>query len=207
MQTESVIPSVLKEKPPCLPQSLKMNWRISAPTAVCCCSPKSARRGHHVTREYSIDPFQLARVRDVMDQDVPSVPSAMKLSELSDRVACGDSDLSRRQGTLIVDDQNRLVGIITRGDIVRALRQKQKEEMTVVEAGSTNLVVAFPDEPLYAALTKMLDRDVGRLPVVERPEPKPRVGYLGRAAILSARMKTHEEENLRQRGSASRGKI
>jgi hypothetical protein len=29
------------------------------------------------------------------------------------------------------------------------------------------------------------------------------VGYLGRGAILSARMKTHEEENIRQRGSSS----
>ena len=89
---------------------------------------KLARRGHHVTREYSIDPFELARVRDVMDQDAPSVSVTMKLSELSDRIARGDADLSRRQGTLILDDQNRLVGIITRGDIVRALRQKQTED-------------------------------------------------------------------------------
>ena len=29
---------------------------------------KLARRGHHITREYSIDPFEFARVRDVMDQ-------------------------------------------------------------------------------------------------------------------------------------------
>jgi CBS domain-containing protein len=164
---------------------------------------KLARRGHHITREYSIDPFELARVRDVMDRDVPGVPATMKLSELSDRIARGDSELGRRQGTLIMDDQNRLAGIITRGDIVRALRQKQNEEMTVVEAGSTGLVVAHPDEPLYAALTKMLERDVGRLPVVERNNPGRVVGYLGRAAILSARMKTHEEENVRQRGPAS----
>jgi H+/Cl- antiporter ClcA/predicted transcriptional regulator len=164
---------------------------------------KLARRGHHITREYSIDPFELARVRDVMDQDVPSVSATMKLSEVSDLIAGGDSDLSRRQGTLIVDGHNRLVGIITRGDIVRALRQKQKEEMTVAEAGSTDLVVAYPDEPLYVALTKMLDRDVGRLPVVERHNPRRVVGYLGRAAILSARMKIHEEETVRQRGSSS----
>jgi CBS domain-containing protein len=138
-----------------------------------------------------------------MDQDVPRVPATMKLVELSDLLAGGDSDLCRRQGTLIMDDQNRLVGIITRGDIFRAVRQKQREEMTVAEAGSTELVVAFPDEPLYAALTKMLDRDVGRLPVVERHNPSHVVGYLGRAAILSARLKTHEEETIRQRGPSS----
>jgi CBS domain-containing protein len=161
---------------------------------------KLARRGYHITREYSIDPFELARVREVMDKNVPTVPAAMKLSELSDRIAQGDPDLSRRQGTLIVDEQNQLVGIITRGDIVRALRQNQADGMTVADAGSTELAVAFPDESLHAALTKMLNRDIGRLPVVERDNPTRVVGYLGRAALLSARMRLHEEENLRQRG-------
>lgn len=161
---------------------------------------KLARRGHHITREYSIDPFELARVRDVMDKDVQTVSASMKLTEFSDRIARGDPELNRRQGTLLVDDQSRLVGIITRGDIVRALRKDQTGEMTLAGAGSTNLTVTFPDEPLHAALTKMLNRDVGRLPVVERANQTQVVGYLGRAAILSARMKLHEEENVLQRG-------
>ena len=164
---------------------------------------KLARRGHHVTREYSIDPFEFARVREVMDKEVPTIPATMKLSDLSDRIAAGDPSLSRRQGTLIVDEQNRLVGLITRGDIVRALRLSQSEKMTVAEAGSTDLTVAFPDEPLHAALSKMLNRDVGRLPVVERNNRTKLVGYLGRAAILSARMKLHDEENVRQKGWTS----
>jgi CIC family chloride channel protein len=104
---------------------------------------------------------------------------------------------------LIVDRRNELAGIITRGDIVRALRKHPSTEMTVAEAGSTELTVAFADEPLHAALTKMLNRNVGRLPVVERQNQKKIVGYLGRAAILSARMKIHEEENLRQKGWVS----
>jgi len=163
---------------------------------------KLARRGHHITREYSIDTFELARVQDVMDEEVPNIPADMKLTELSDRIARGDSDLSKRQGTLIVDEQQRLVGIITRGDIVRALRQDPNDNLSVAEAGSRNLVTAFPDEPLHAALTKMLKNNIGRLPVVSRKDPTQVVGYLGRAAILSARMKLHEEENIRQRGWA-----
>ncbi|MGO9203499.1 MAG: CBS domain-containing protein [Limisphaerales bacterium] len=74
--------------------------------------------GDHFTREYNFDPFELARAREVTDRNVPMVPAAMKLSEISDHIAQGDADLSRRQGTLIVDEQNQLVGIITRGDIV-----------------------------------------------------------------------------------------
>lgn len=160
---------------------------------------KLARRGHHITREYSIDPFELARVNEVMEKNFPCVCGTMKLSELSDLVADENSPLSKRQGTLIMDDQNHLIGIITRGDIVRALRQDQTGT-TVAEAGSKDLVVTFPDEPLQNALATMLTHDVGRLPVVTRDNPKNVVGYLGRAAILSARMKLHEEETILQRG-------
>ena len=137
---------------------------------------KLARRGHHITREYSIDPFELARVRDVMDKDVPSVPATMKLSELSDRIALGDSDLSRRQGTLIVDDQDRLVGIITRGDIVRALRQKQNSEMTVAEAGSINLGGRISRRTAVRGAHKNAGARRGQVASGGAPQPWPRGG-------------------------------
>jgi CBS domain-containing protein len=159
---------------------------------------KLARRGHHITREYSIDPFELTRVRDVMSKELPTIPATMKLSAFLDRFANFETNLRNRQGTLIVDESNQLVGIITRGDIVRALGQDHPEELTVLDAGSTDLTVAFADESLHIALTKMLEKDVGRLPVVERKNETTLVGYLGRAAILSARRKVHEEENLQQ---------
>jgi CBS domain-containing protein len=161
---------------------------------------KLDRRGHHVIREYSIDPFELARVREVMDTAIPSVRPELPLSELAERLAQGDPELNRRQGTFLIDEQNRLAGIITRGDIFRALQREDADELTVAEAGSANLIVTFPNEPLHAALTKMLKHNVGRLPVVEPHAPDRAVGYLGRASILSARMRLHEEEHVRQRG-------
>jgi CBS domain-containing protein len=161
---------------------------------------KLARRGHHITREYSIDPFEFARVQDVMDRDVPSVADRMTLEEYADRIAGGDSALGRRQATLLLDKRGRLSGIITRGDVVRALRTEGAEGMTVADAGSKDLVVTYPDEPLHAALTKMLNRDIGRLPVVDHADSTRVVGYLGRAAILSARLRQHHEENVRQKG-------
>lgn len=160
---------------------------------------KLARRGQHITREYSIDPFELARVRDVMDPDPFAIPTTMKVAQLSTRLADGDAALNRRQGILLVDAQQRLAGIITRGDIIRALGKNAAPDTTVAEAGSTELVVAHPDEPLQVALGKMLQENIGRLPVVDRQNPTQIVGYLGRAAILSARMKWHDEEHLREK--------
>jgi len=161
---------------------------------------KLARRGQHITREYSVDLFELMRVADVMDDEAPTVSQSTRISELSDIIAKGDSLIASRQGTIIVDEEERLAGIITRGDLLQALRQDQSGNTTVLEAGTSNPQVTYPEEPLHAAITKMLKANVGRLPVVEPDNPQRVVGYLGRAAILSARMRVHEEEHVRQKG-------
>lgn len=157
-----------------------------------------ARKGHHITREYSIDQFEISRVRDVMDRDIPCVPASMKLAELARLINDKDNVLSHRQGTLIVDEKNRLTGIITRGDMVRTLSREDAESLTVADAGTTDLIVAYPDELLVDTLNKMLDRDIGRLPVVSPEDTTHVVGYIGRSAILSARKRFLDEEHQRE---------
>ncbi len=160
---------------------------------------KVARRGFHVTREYSVDPLAVLRVGEVMDRNPPTVPAQMKVSELSDLIANGDPALSHRQGTLIVDENGTLAGIITRGDLVRAL-EKSPVGSTVAEAGTQDLIVAFPDEILHDAVTRMVRHDIGRLPIVRRDNPRMIVGYLGRAGVMTARLRRHEEEHHREAG-------
>ncbi len=161
---------------------------------------KVARRGFHVTREYSVDPLTALRVEEVMDKNVPTVLAAMKVSELSDRIAQRDPQLTRRQGIPIVNEEKKLVGIITRGDVLHALEEGVNANTTVLDAGSSNLVVTYPDEILHEAVTKMLRNNIGRLPVVDRQAPQRLVGYLGRAAVMAARLKQHEEEFVREQG-------
>jgi H+/Cl- antiporter ClcA/CBS domain-containing protein len=159
---------------------------------------KLARRGYHITREYSIDLFELMRVGEVMDSSPPTVSASMDVQEFSALIG-RHGPATRRQGTLLVDEEGLLVGIITRGDVVRALQQHAKEPVTVLEAGRSNPVVAFPDEPLREAVNRMLKHDVGRLPVVDRDDPRHIVGYLGRADVLAARLRQMEEEQVRER--------
>jgi predicted transcriptional regulator len=115
-------------------------------------------------------------------------------------ISKGDSPLARRQATLITDDQGHLAGLITRGDMVRSLLDGTAGTKPVNEAGRKRVEVAYPDETLQAAVSKMLKHDVGRLPVVERSGAGKIVGYLGRAEILEARTRLHEEEELREKG-------
>ncbi len=161
---------------------------------------KVARRGYHITREYSVDPLAVLRVGEVMDTEPPSVPASMKVGELSDRIAHRDPRLSRRQGLAVVDDEGKLAGIITRGDVLRAIEQGADGNTTVLDAGTRRLVVAYPDELLGEAVTKMLRHDIGRLPVVTREDPRRLVGYLGRASVMAARLRRLEEEQVREQG-------
>jgi len=161
---------------------------------------KLARRGQHVAREYSVDLFELVRVADAMDPDPPIVESSVAVGALSDWIARADSPLSKRQATIIVDHTGRLAGVITRGDIMRALHEGDAAGRTVLEAASTDVEVTYPDETLQAAIGRMLKRDVGRLPVVEREGSGKVVGYLGRTDILAARKRVHDDEELRETG-------
>ena len=96
-------------------------------------------------------------------------------------------------------EHGNLTGIITRGDVVRSFERSRDHTLTVGEAGSTNLIVAYPDETLHDAMARMLRHDIGRMPVVERTNEKKAVGYLGRASILAARQRYHTEEEFRSR--------
>jgi CIC family chloride channel protein len=99
-----------------------------------------------------------------------------------------------------VDAGGRLTGIITRGDMVVALQHDSIGKISALDAGSTELMVAYPDDTLHDAIGKMLRQNVGRLPVVERDNSTRIVGYLGRTDILAARLRRHEEEERREKG-------
>lgn len=161
---------------------------------------KLSRRGQHIAREYSVDMFEMLRVDDAMDRRVPTVLRTMTLGALADDIAKNDAAVCRRQATVIVDADNHLAGIITRGDVVRALAAPGGRDATVLEAGEPEVVVTYRDETLYNAVALLLRHDIGRLVVVARDNPRRVVGYLGRRDILAVRERHHREEELRERG-------
>jgi H+/Cl- antiporter ClcA len=161
---------------------------------------KLARRGLHIHQDYETDVLHQAKVQETMDKNFPTLPASMTVSELSDRIARRDPDVSRHQGMFIVDADGKLAGVITRGDVLRALDQDPSGAMTALDAGTRDLTVAYPDETLHEASAKMLHRNVGRLPVVDRGDTTRIVGYLGRPGIMAARLRRLEDEHVREPG-------
>jgi len=161
---------------------------------------KLARRGLLVPQEYEVDPFQRRTVGQTMSAAPAVVPADLAAAELAARIARRDPAVTQHQALLLVDGHGDLAGIVTRGDLVRALERDPTGHLTVLEAGTRDPVVAFPDETLHEAIVRMLEQDVGRLPVVSREQPRQIVGYLGRAAILDVRRQVLAEEHEREPG-------
>jgi CBS domain-containing protein len=157
---------------------------------------KVARRGKHIAREYAVDPLLLIRVGEVMDRDVQTVPASMSLLDLAERMQKNDPLIARRSAFVLVDAKQHPVGIVTRGDVLRALEAAPVPEIPVVDAGNDDLIVAHPDETLHEAVTRMVRHGVGRLAVVSRDKPGALLGYLGRAEVLQARLRAIDEEKL-----------
>jgi len=161
---------------------------------------KLARRGLRVHQDYEADALTQVTVGETMERDPPVIAADTKVGVVAERIARHDPAVVRRQALLILDDADKLVGIITRGDVLRALDKDSSGAMTVQEAGSTHLVVTFADELVSEAAAKLLRFDIGRLPVVDRADERRLVGYLGRAAILAARLRRFQDEHVRERG-------
>jgi H+/Cl- antiporter ClcA len=161
---------------------------------------KLTRRGLRIHTDFEPDVLRRLAVAETMSREIITVPSTMTVSELASRIAAHDPVLTKRQALPIVDDKQELVGIITRGDLLRALERDIEGKQTVVEAGSSPVVTACADESLYDAVGRMLRKNIGRLPVVDRITPNCLVGYLGRSEILAARTRMLEEEHVREEG-------
>jgi CBS domain-containing protein len=159
---------------------------------------KLARRGLRIPVGYEADVLQQVTVDEVMDRQPVILPFDMLVRELADGIARGEARFSGRQAFLVVDGQGRLLGIVTRGDVLRTL--EENPEKTVLEAGNDELVVTYPDESLHDAVAKMVRNDIGRLPVVSREDPSHPVGYLGRRSVFQARLRRLDDEHKVQPG-------
>lgn len=143
------------------------------------------RSGVLVHHEYEADVLAMVPVGTVMTQNPVAIPHTMLVREVLDRIDQGDPELTRHQALLLLNENQQLCGIVTRGDLIRAVDYGQ-DEQTVLEVGTAELVIAYPDESVRTALDRMVMAGIGRMPVVDRQEPTRLLGYLSRANVIAA---------------------
>ena len=134
------------------------------------------RRGVTLARPEDVDVLQMVRVREVM-----TPASAANMTVRGDASA---ETLRRRfndrglHGIVVVDGEDRLIGVLARSDLERA-------GTNVAELATRRPATAVPDEPVFRAVQRMANLDVGRLPVVD-PRNGRVVGVFRRADIVRA---------------------
>lgn len=157
------------------------------------------QRGFRVPMSFDADVFSRFEVAQVMEPVPHLISPEMTIGELADRIGAHDPRYCQHTALLVANDEQQLLGIITRSDLMASL--KGELTTTPVAAVMTKEVVcAFPAESLHLAIERMNQHDVGRLPVIEGDGSRKLTGYLGRAAILSVRKQHWIEQNRMERG-------
>jgi CBS domain-containing protein len=155
---------------------------------------KIARRGLHLTREYSVDPFQMMRVRDVMVENVETLPAGMSLDAA---VAFFTDPEARHKSYPVVDAAGRVVGLAPRAEVVRWLTEGTHGEVTLGEVISdASMLTARPDEAVGALVEQMVERDIGRVPIVG--DDGRLVGLVTRKDLLRVHARQRAQEADRQ---------
>jgi CIC family chloride channel protein len=91
----------------------------------------------------------------------------------------------RGAALLVVDDQGRLVAIVTRADLRERKDREHGRRLTVGDVAVRNLATIRPDDSLYVAVRRMSRLGLRQLPVVEADLPSPPVGLLRRSDVLA----------------------
>jgi CBS domain-containing protein len=154
---------------------------------------KLERRGGHVTREYSIDPFELTPVREIMVREVDTLAVDMPVPD-----AIRELEKGRHRIYPVVDKAGRPVGLVSRADALVWRAEGGHAGETVGERVSdASLPIVHPDERVIAAIELMLATDQGRLPVTD-PGSGVLVGLVSRRDLLAVRAKVAETEQVRE---------
>jgi CIC family chloride channel protein len=90
-----------------------------------------------------------------------------------------------QRGAIVVDADGRLTGVVTMGDLERAL-VSERENATVADISSSEVVTAYSDDTLDEVVKQAGMLELGYIPVVTREEPKIPIGILMRSDIIRA---------------------
>jgi CIC family chloride channel protein len=143
---------------------------------------KLTRRGIRLEQGRDIDVMQGVTVGEAMSTEVDVVPSDMSLGDLADEFI-----RTHHHGFPVVDGMGDIVGVVSIRDLEQAVSLGGTEGKVVADIATMHdLLIAYPDEPMWKALRRMAPRDVSRLPVVANEKSRRLVGVLRRRDIVRA---------------------
>ena len=155
---------------------------------------KIARRGHHVSREYRVDPFDLLRVSQVMTTPVQTLPADWTVAQA---IAHFTTAQPVHTSYPVVDAQGAVVGEVTRADSLAWALDEDQSARTLGEAlQGRELIFGHPEELASQLADRMALSGAGRVPILDRANGR-LVGIVGRKDLFRSRARRLREESQR----------
>jgi chloride channel protein, CIC family len=144
---------------------------------------KLTRRGIRLQSGRDVDVMETVKVNEVMVIKPVTVPVDLPVSELA-----GEFLRTGRHGFPVINKDGSLFGVVSLEDYRRATNggPELAESLLVKDIATRDVVSVYPDETVGIALGRMAPRDISRLPVVARDDPRQLVGVVRRNDIVRA---------------------
>ena len=157
---------------------------------------KVARRGHHVMREYVVDPFETMRVSEIMAAPADRLAAETSIGEAIAFFTASDAP-RRHKSYPVVEADGRVVGMVARADALRWTMAGWPAGQSLREvAPARDLVVGYEDELVGQLADRMAAADVGRVPILRRSDDG-LVGLVARRDLLRVRASVVRQERER----------
>jgi len=162
---------------------------------------KIARRGHHLTREYQVDPLEALAVKDVMRTNITAFPAETTVAALQRLLSHNENGRGQRLYP-VISDGNKLLGVFTREDLqtfTAEMNGNMDDNAVLASIVNTDPVVAHPDERLRTVASRMAVTGHTRMPVVQPGAQDQLLGMVALHDLLKAREQSFMEEQRRER--------
>ncbi len=142
---------------------------------------KLRRRGGLTPPRSQTSVLDLILAADAMAVGGPTASPGEPIAELASRMHTSES-----HGFPVLDEQQRLVGIVTKRDVESALMAGTEGAATAADIMTRSVITCAPDERLRDVLSMLTSLDVGQIPVVDRADPTRLLGEVLRKQIFWA---------------------
>jgi CBS domain-containing protein len=153
---------------------------------------KIARRGHHIYREYGIDPLERHSVGEVMTP----APRFVDAGALAADVLQSHFGATQQHRAYPVTRNGAVIGMLDRA----ALEHLRHDGAQVGELFGVNApIVALRGETCRTVAIRLAVHGLERVPVVADAAGRELVGVVSRSDLIKSSLMLHDEESTRQR--------
>jgi len=152
---------------------------------------KIARRGRHISREYTVDALEFLQAGQMMTPNPETLPGDMPFDEAAKFFA----EKATHRSYPVVDSQGRLLGLVSRQDALEWRVSGHGAGRLADALSDASMGFAYPETQCGEVADMMVESGIGRVAVVN-PEDRKVIGIISRQDLLKVRSTQKSTEQI-----------